>query len=404
MRIAILATHPIQHFVPFYRALARQQGFDTRVFYCSRIGVDTYFDREMNTSLQWNTDLTSGYEHVFLPEADSINQVSFRTINNPSIGDALSNFSPNVLVVYGYSNISVLRAIAWSLSRDVSVMMVADSALTHARPWYLDLAKKSLLPVILNRVAAFLTVGDSNEAYWRHYGISDDLFFRVPFTIDESTFLRARYERHFLSSLFRSEHGISKSDVVFLTVGKLSGRKRQCDAIDAIRILARNGVTNVRLVVAGDGVERKILEENARIDQLPVIFLGFVNLNVLPAIYAAADVLVHPSEQDPHPLVCSEAACVGLPIIASDRVGAIGPTDIVRPGVNAMIHRVADVEGLADLMTKIATLDDLRRNLSAGAVEVFATQNLNTSLRGFRAAIASVTASREIKAPRGLNG
>jgi len=64
-KLAIVVSHPIQHFVPFYRALAAHSEIDLIVLFASRIGVQPYFDREMNTTITWNMDLLGGYDHIF---------------------------------------------------------------------------------------------------------------------------------------------------------------------------------------------------------------------------------------------------------------------------------------------------------------------------------------------------
>src|SRR4051812_47549201 len=104
-RLAIVVSHPIQHFVPFYRALAREQAIELRVIYASRIGLDSYFDAGMNTQISWNMDLLSGYDHVFLPEAGSIKDTKPLSVNNPSISAALSRWAPDVVLIYGYSHL-----------------------------------------------------------------------------------------------------------------------------------------------------------------------------------------------------------------------------------------------------------------------------------------------------------
>jgi hypothetical protein len=43
----------------------------------------------MCVSLKWTADLTSGYDHLFLSEANRILSISFSTVDNPSIGAAL---------------------------------------------------------------------------------------------------------------------------------------------------------------------------------------------------------------------------------------------------------------------------------------------------------------------------
>jgi hypothetical protein len=101
IRLAIVVSHPIQHFVSFYRAIAALPGVDLQVIYGSRKGLKAYFDTEMNATLSWNMDLLSGYPHVFLPRADKATE-SRRTVNDPALSPALDKFGPDAVLIYGY--------------------------------------------------------------------------------------------------------------------------------------------------------------------------------------------------------------------------------------------------------------------------------------------------------------
>jgi glycosyltransferase involved in cell wall biosynthesis len=92
----------------------------------------------------------------------------------------------------------------------------------------------------------------------------------------------------------------------------------------AIAALAASGRTDMRLVVLGDGPERRNLERQSRdlrvADQ--VAFLGWQD-DVDPML-SAADVLVHPSRDEWFGLVVLEATALGLrPIVLSDAGGAL---------------------------------------------------------------------------------
>ena len=71
-----------------------------------------------------------------------------------------------------------------------------------------------------------------------------------------------------------------------------------------------------------------------------------------PKYYAAADIYIHPSSFDPHPLAISEALYCGLPVIASDRLGSIGPTDDVQVDRNGWVFPNGDVEELSKVLAK----------------------------------------------------
>src|SRR5581483_3191529 len=90
-----------------------------------------------------------------------------------------------------------------------------------------------------------------------------------------------------------------------------------------------------------------------------VVLTGFVNQGQIADYYAAADVLVLPSGHEPWGLVLNEAMCFGLPVIASDAVGAA--PDLVRPGENGWTYPVGDVDALARAL-EAAVEDPARRS------------------------------------------
>lgn len=392
-RFAIVVSHPIQHFVPFYRALAAIDDLRLKVFFCSRIGLEQYFDREMNTEIAWKTDLTSGYEHEFLAEAGAIKKASFRTMNNPSIGPALDAFLPDVVLIYGYNQMTSLRTLYWCYKRSVPVVMTADSELLQERPAWTQATKSIILPQLLKLFTCFLTRGDNNENYYRHYGIGDDRFFRAPFTIDEKLYLDSRKRRVEISRNFRAEHGIAEDEFVAVTIGKVSERKRPSDIVDAARIISKSMIAKrrIRFVLAGNGPLFHELSALSAAEKLPVTWLGFVNVDRLPEVYCAADVLVHPSEADPHPLVCSEGACVGLPLVLSDRVGAVGPSDIAREGQNSIIFPCAEVAAIACTVTELARDPAQVERMGHASIKIYDQTDMQSSVAGTLAAIRYCT-------------
>jgi glycosyltransferase involved in cell wall biosynthesis len=121
------------------------------------------------------------------------------------------------------------------------------------------------------------------------------------------------------------------------------------------------------------------------------LLAGFVNVDRLPDHFAAADVLVHPASRDPHPLICSEAAAIGLPMILSDRVGTIGPTDISRRDENALVYPCGDVPALADCIVRLADDPKLLEKMSEASLRIFDECSLTASVEGFMRAVAEVS-------------
>jgi glycosyltransferase involved in cell wall biosynthesis len=247
------------------------------------------------------------------------------------------------------------------------------------------LRKRLTVPFLLKQVDAFLTVGDCNEEYYRHYGVAPFRMYRSPFPIDEHAIGIALADRERQRARIRQAIGAAPDDCVFLAVGKLTRRKCPDHAIRALGwALSQSNSRKVRLVLAGDGPERRALQDLAgRIAPGRVHFAGFVGVEELPSYYVAADAMVHPSAQDPHPLVLSEAIYSGLPCIVSDRVGSVGPTDDVRPGENGLQYPFDDVEQLGVCMLRLADDAALRRAFARQSSLIGGARGMAASVDGF---------------------
>jgi glycosyltransferase involved in cell wall biosynthesis len=392
-RLAIVVSHPIQHFVPLYRALARRQDIVLKVFFATRIGLDTSFDAEMNTAYAWDGDLLEGYDHAFLEEAEGIASVSFRSVNNPSISAALNDFAPSAVLVYGYAQLTALRALLWSRLHGVPVLMAGDGDAVQRGKTLRSTLRAACLRLLMRQVAAVLTVGDQNEIFWARMGIPAAKRFRSPFPIDETIYRHARANRAAMRAATRRRLSIAADAFVFLFVGKLSARKRPADLLAALAKL--NKQQPVHLLFCGDGMERASLTAQAAQTNAPCSFAGFVNLDHLPGIYCAADALVIPSEHDPHPLVGSEACAVGLPLIVSDRVGLIGETDIARPGFNALVTACGDIEALARAMQRLVANPELHAAMTEASLTVFEDTCMRHSVDGLLGALDHVRPADE---------
>lgn len=366
-RIAVVASHPIQYYVTLYRALAASPALEIRVFFASRIGLDETFDPEMGVNVAWATDLTGGFTHEFLPEAESIRRIGFRSVDNPSVGAALARFRPDAAVIHGYAMLTMLRALLWCRLHGVKAIMASDSSAHAARAGFRRWAKFVLVPLLLRQFGAALTMSDRAEAHLASLGYPRARMFRTPMMIDAG-FWRARERRADIRAGKRAALGLSDEDFVFLSVGKLHPRKRMIDVLEALARSSRRCV----LLIAGDGEEREMLQAFVSRHDLDVRFLGFINIDGLPALYSAADVLVHSAEIEQFGMVVLEAAVLGLPMVLSDRTGAIGPSSIARPDVNALVYPFGDIDALARCMARLRDDDALRRRMAAASLGISA--------------------------------
>jgi glycosyltransferase involved in cell wall biosynthesis len=145
------------------------------------------------------------------------------------------------------------------------------------------------------------------------------------------------------------------------TAGRLTAQKALGDTLEA---LAR--VSDVELVVRGDGPERPTLERQAAELGLSerVRFLGAGTRDDVVALFRAVDAAVVTSAWENLPHTLLEALAVGTPVIATT-VGGI--PEIVVDGENGLLVPPGNVDAIASAIERITRDDELRRELAAGA-------------------------------------
>lgn len=400
IRVAIVVSHPIQHFVHLYRALAQEPGLELLVIYASDIGARRYFDKDMGVEIAWNTDLLSGYRFTVLPESPRIRAIDFRQVDNPSVGAALAGFRPEVVLLHGYAQLTLLRALAWCRLKGVPVMLWSDSSLSFRRPPLKRLAKALFVRLLMRQFRAVLTTGDKNAAYYRHYGMPEQRLFRCPFTVDEALLAAARDQRAELRASLRARYGIPADAFVLLFVGKLIPIKRPQDLLRALLLGREAGAAPEPVAFfAGDGPLMPELRACAADNRLAAVFGGFINVDVLPSVYAMADALVFPSEREPYGLAAREAIGVGLPLIVSDQIGCIGADDAARPGENARVYPAGDSRALWNAIAALGADAGLRHRMGTASLAIAGKLGPEASVAGFVRATRAVAGERRRPAP-----
>lgn len=178
-----------------------------------------------------------------------------------------------------------------------------------------------------------------------------------------------------------------------LFVGRLVPEKGVRVLLDAWR---RAGLGEGSLLaLAGEGPLRGEVERAGT----DVSGLGFVPRDHLPALYAAADVLVLPSIRsetflEPWGLVVNEAMHQGTPVIVSDAVGAAAG-GLVEDGRNGLIAPQGDADALAARLRSVALNPGLRENLGTAARHDVARFTYAAWVAGMRQGLAAAGADHE---------
>ncbi|HYJ00511.1 MAG TPA: glycosyltransferase family 4 protein [Thermoleophilaceae bacterium] len=191
----------------------------------------------------------------------------------------------------------------------------------------------------------------------------------------------------------RGRAGGPGADLLVLFVGRLVREKGVETLLDAWR-RADLG-PGARLALAGSGP----LEATVRGTEPGARLLGHVAPADLPALYAAADVLVLPSVKtasflEPWGLVVNESMLQSTPVIASDAVGAAAG-GLVRNGRNGFVVPAGDPGALATRLRALAGSPELRSELGAAARQDAADLTPAAWARGMSAALAAAGAGRD---------
>lgn len=381
MKLAVLASHPIQYQAPLFRELARD--VDLTVYFAHRQTAAGQAEAGFNVAFEWDVDLLGGYEHRFLrnrarhPSTDR-----FAGCDTPEIAEEIRQRGFDAFLVTGWYLKSYWQAIRACRRHRVPVMVRGDSQLGTPRSWLKQAIKKVIYPRILSQFDACLYVGQRNREYLEHYGVPADRLFFSPHCIDNEAFSSRTQEID--RSASRERFGIKPNQNAVLFVGKLLDKKRPQDLIEALRILRSRGVDAIG-VFAGDGPLRSALEARGHETEVPLVFLGFRNQTELPEAYAMADLMVLPSGTETWGLVVNEALACGTPVVVSDAVGCA--PDLVVEGQTGAIYPVGDTWTLAGVLHRVLSAPPDRQSIEA----MVGAYSVTAAARGVRDAMDWLT-------------
>ncbi len=360
-KVGIVTSHPIQYQAPLFRAIARQPDIDLTVFFGSNHGIaPDKIDPEFGKAFAWDISLLDGYKHIFLNNSRPGMEVSDWRLDAPDLKSYFKSERYDAVLVFGWSKMLFWQAIWWAKKYRIPLIQRGESNLKHAQSWYVKAAKKVLFPLLFKQFKAFLAIGKLNAELYRHFGVPEEAIFTAPYCVDNDFFSQRAAAQTVNARQLRKDLGIHDDDTVFLFMAKFIDRKRPLDLI-AAATMNRASVSS-HVILVGDGPLLETCRNTIITNRLTNVHLvGFKNQSELPTYYAAADVLVLPSEYETWGLVLNEAMACGLPCIVSDACGATA--DMILEGKTGFTYPMGDVRRLAELMTFMADNKEARREM-----------------------------------------
>jgi len=360
-RLAIVVSHPIQYYSPWFRDLAAQSDLRIKVFYLWDFGVTEKRDRTFGTSFKWDVPLMEGYESTFVPNvARDPGTHHFKGLDNPGLNDALLNWNPDAILLIGYNYKSLLRLLFSPRLRRFPILFRGDSHnLSRARGLKTRFAC-FLRSLIFRRFDRVLAVGSASVDYFRSSGVPMERIRIIPHCVDNDRFRNAATEAEMEARQWKRDLGIPEPSTVVLFVGKFETAKKPLDLLEAfLKILtegsresrgegratgAEKCSTSVLLFVGSGHLENDLRTTAGERLGRDVFFAPFQNQSAMPKVYATGDILVLPSRSETWGLVVNEAMNLARPAIVSSHVGC-GP-DLIEAGVTGWVFRAGDVSDL----------------------------------------------------------
>jgi glycosyltransferase involved in cell wall biosynthesis len=360
MRLAILTSHPVQYYAPFFRRLA--QLLDLHVFFSHVATAEQQAAAGFGTAFTWDVDLLSGYEHSRLRNvAKSPSAAHFSGCDTPEIGVRLKEGRFDAVLTLGWHLKSLLQGAVAGRGLRLPVLVRGDSQLATPRSMTKRLAKSLAYPAFLRLFSAALYVGERNRAYYAHYGYPATRLFHSPHCIDTDRFAASATPD--ARQMVRAELGIDADTRLVLFAGKLIDFKRPLDVVEAVAGLRSRGVP-AQVLVAGAGQLEDVMKRTASDKGVPLHMLGFQNQSRMPAVYAAADALVLPSSaRETWGLACNEALASGTPIVVSDAVGCV--PDLATDGMVGRCFPYGDVRACTDALVNLFSAPPSRAAIAA---------------------------------------
>jgi len=341
IRLAVVISHPIQYYAPWFQELAQEPGLLLRVFYLWDFGVSRQRDRGFGQSLQWDIPLLEGYDYTFVANAardPGTHHVA--GLDNPTLVGELLRWRPDAVLLFGYAYRSHLRLLLVPRLWSVPLILRGDSHQLAPRSGIKPRLAKLLRKLLFRRFAAGLPVGQANAAWMAQSGIPRRRQFLTPHAVDNVRFQAAASEAEQAARAWRQQLGIPAAAPVVLFAGKFEAKKRPLDLLAAFAAL--HHPTAVLVFVGAGPLEAELQRRGAALAPGRVILQGFQNQSTMPRTYALADLVVLPSfgSGETWGLCINEAMNLARPVLVSSHVGC-GP-DLVIHGKTGWIFPASD--------------------------------------------------------------
>jgi glycosyltransferase involved in cell wall biosynthesis len=283
-------------------------------------------------------------------------RLQWRSVRDLSaLGMRLDGFEPDILLFVGWAVPEYRRVARAAAGRCFRIMTMDNCWLATVRqrvatwiaPFYVQpLADAVWLP------------GERQAIFARKLGFAEHQIHRGLYSCDQSHLAAVH------SSRISESRPVPRS---FLFIGRFVPDKGIDVLVQAYQGYRTASEDPWPLVCCGTGPLRDLLK-----DKPGIHVEGFVQPELLGKVLGTAGCLVLPSRFEAWGVVVHEAASAGLPILASNDVGA--SVHLVQDGYNGYVFDSKDIDALASLMVRFSALSNARLDAMSRASYLLSQQ------------------------------
>ncbi|MBL0049949.1 MAG: glycosyltransferase [Bacteroidetes bacterium] len=223
------------------------------------------------------------------------------------------------------------------------------------------LARKSTKIIAISDIQA-------DELVNQHKVFKQEKLLMVPLGFDLQKFQTNTLEKR---KSFRERYKIAENEIVISIIGRLVMIKNHSMFLEAIKLLLEKTNKKVRIMIVGDGAERKNIEQKANELKLPftngeadtfstITFTSWIK--DIDWVCAGSDIIALTSLDEGTPVSLIEAQAANKPIVSTN-VGGI--ENVVIPGKTALLSENNQLLPFAKNLLEMVENDELRLKMGS---------------------------------------
>jgi glycosyltransferase involved in cell wall biosynthesis len=348
VRLAWLATHPIQYQAPLFRSIANSKDIDLNVLFFSDFSTRDFVDPEFGKKIQWDTPLLEGYKHQFLAGTGK-HIKKIRTFQPIIFGLRKKLIANNfdAVMIQGWNHYGMILGALFAKKEGLKVFLRCE-ATDHVQSssGIKRMIRDFVVSILLKKTDFFMAIGTNNKNFYLNRGVEINRIGLMPYCVDNNFFSKKSRNVNLLD--LRKHLNIVSELPIILYAGKLIKRKFPDLLLDAYISLPD---PKPYLIYVGDGEQKESLDRKIKENDLQSVrMVGFVNQSALPSYYLLADIFVLPSINETWGLVINEAMNASCAIITTNQVGSA--FDLVENGKNGFVIKPNKINELSDALRK----------------------------------------------------